>query len=79
MAIDTKSPIYTKEILKFLNDYYSPPVRFWASTFAGSLISTSRKWGYTLHSIIRPVQCAKSAVLAMYCRFGYRTVHLIEL
>ena len=34
---------------------------------------------YSHHSIIRPVRWAESAVLAMYCRFGYRTVRLIEL
>ena len=31
---------------------------------------------YSHNSIIRPVRWAK---LAMYCRFGYRTVSLIEL
>ena len=31
------------------------------------------------HSIIRPVRWAELAVLAMYCRFGYHTVRLIEL
>ena len=35
--------------------------------------------GYSHHSIIRPVRWAELAVLAMYCRFGYRTVRLIEL
>ena len=34
---------------------------------------------YSHHSIIRPVRWADSAALAMYCQFGYRTVHLIEL
>ena len=29
---------------------------------------------YSHHSIIRPVRWAESAVLAMYCQFGYRTV-----
>ena len=33
----------------------------------------------TILHIIRPLRWAKSAVLPMYCRFGYRTVRLIEL
>ena len=34
---------------------------------------------YSHNSIKRTVQWAELAVLAMYCRFDYRTVYLIEL
>ena len=43
------------------------------------LLISARYCNYSNNSINRTVRWAKLAVLAMYCRFGYRTVRLIEL